>query len=83
MWILTWLIGPLGRYVIIAALVGGGWLWLRTHYIDIGYQKALHAIAAQDQKAVAASKIAKSTVADCFAKGNQWNVENGSCDSTP
>lgn len=77
--IFTWLIGPIGRYVIIAAVTGGGYLWLKVHYENIGYAKAIHAIAAQDQKALEASSAAKKTVEECFAGGGTWDVANGVC----
>lgn len=78
--ILLWLIGPIGRYVLIAAAVLASWAYIKVHYENIGYQKAIHAIAAQDQKAVEASNAAKKTVADCFASGGSWNVADGVCD---
>ncbi len=79
--ILLWLIGPIGRYVLIAVAVSGALLWFKVHYENIGYQKALHAIAAQDQKAVEASNVAKKTVSECFASGGTWNVSDGVCDT--
>jgi hypothetical protein len=51
-----------------------------THGFNAGYKVAIHAIAAQDQKAVDAANAAKTTVDDCVNNGNIWSVENGSCD---
>ena len=73
------LLGPIGRYLLIAAAVGGTFLYGRQHYINIGYAKAMHAIAAQDQKAVEASKEAKGNVDACFDSGGFWDIEAGTC----
>jgi len=77
--IIAFLLGPIGRYLVLAVAIGGGFLWVRQHYIDLGYQKALHAIAAQDQAAVKEAKHASGTVADCFASGGTWDIANVVC----
>ena len=79
--ILLWFLGPIGRYVLIALAIVGAWLYIKEHYEHIGYNKAIHAVAAQDQKAVEASNVAKKTVGDCFAGGGTWNVSDGVCDT--
>lgn len=76
----TWIIGPIGRYVAIAAIVGGGFLWVKVHYENIGYQKALAAIAAQDLKAKGKADESHKTVSDCFDANGNWNVITGVCD---
>ena len=76
---IAFLLGPIGRYLLIAAAVGGAFLYGRQHYIDVGYQKAIHAIAAQDAAAVKEAKHAESTVADCFAGGGTWDIANILC----
>lgn len=83
---IAFLLGSVGRWVIGAGLaalvVGGGFLWVKTHYEDIGYQKALAAVAAQDQRAIDAAGKARTTVTMCFDSGGTWNVENGTCEKS-
>ena len=79
MQILLWFLGPIGRYVLIAIAVAGSWLWIKVHYENIGYAKAIHAIAAQDQKALEASNVARKTVGECFSSGGTWDVSGGVC----
>jgi len=64
---------------VILSVLGGGYLYVRTHYENIGYQKALHAVAAQDQAAVKEAKHASDNVAKCFSDGGSWNVSEGAC----
>ena len=50
-----------------------------TKGYNTGYAVAIHAVAAQDQRAVKESEVAKGTVSDCFNSGGTWNVEDASC----
>jgi hypothetical protein len=79
MQILLWFLGPIGRYVLIALAVLGGWAWVKVHYENIGRQKVIHAIAAQDQAAVKEAEHAKGTVQNCFASGGTWDISGGVC----
>lgn len=78
--ILAFFLGPIGRYLLIAVAVGGVFAYGRQHYINIGYQKALHAIALQDQKAVEESNVAKGDVSQCFARGVPWTWDIDAAD---
>lgn len=77
--IVTWLLGPIGRYVIIAVVAGGGFLWVKVHYENIGYKKALTAVEAQDQKAKGHADEAHKSVSDCFDSNGTWDIERGVC----
>ena len=77
------LLSPLARYLfgaiaLIAAAVGA-YTYMRVHYYNEGYASALHAIAAQDQRAIDAAKKARETVAACRNGGGTWNVDGGVC----
>ena len=50
-----------------------------TKGYNTGYAVAIHAIAAQDQRAAKAAETAKTTVSDCFNSGGTWNVEDATC----
>lgn len=86
MWtsILGLLTGTVGRWLIggaiIVAVGGGGFLWVKVHYENVGYQKALAAVAAKDAKAVERAKQVQQEVDRCFDDGHTWNVENGACE---
>ena len=81
---LTLIGGKIGASLIggaaVLALVGGGFLWLRSHYIGVGEQRALAAVAAKDNKAVEKANAAQRTVQQCFDRGGNWNVEDGNCE---
>ena len=77
--IILWFLGPIGRYVLIAAVVAGGFTYVRQHYINLGYKKALTAISAQDQKAKGHADQVHKTVSDCFDAGGDWDVDSGVC----
>ena len=79
MWILTWLIGPIGRYLLIAVVAGGAFVWVKVHYENIGYKKALDAIAAQDLKVKGQADAEHKTVETCFDSGGTWDIDSGMC----
>jgi hypothetical protein len=74
----------LGRGIAITGIVviaiTASWLTFKTHYYNQGWAAAVHAVALQDQKAVADAKNAKDEVAACFAAGKSWNVDDGVCE---
>ena len=74
----------IGRTIAISAAIviglGIGWLAFATHYENIGYAKAMHAIAAQDAKAINEAQHARQTVKDCRDSGREWNVSSGMCE---
>jgi predicted negative regulator of RcsB-dependent stress response len=63
--------------IIIGILIG--WLIFKTHYYNQGWAAAIHAIAAQDQKAINAAQQARETVKACRDSGHVWDVANGVC----
>lgn len=63
----------------IAAVGFGVFLW-SSHERKVGYDNAIAAIAAQDQRALSAADKARATVAACRASGGVWNVVDGVCD---
>lgn len=70
---------PLLPYIIMAAVAGGGFLYLKTHYYNKGWKDALHAVAVKDDKAVKEARDAEATVAECERSGRSWNVVDGVC----
>ena len=82
--ILTFLIeSKIGRTIAIsgAIIIGAliSWAVFAKHYENIGYQKALSAIAAQDQKVKGKTDAAHKSVQDCFDSGGDWDVTSGLC----
>jgi predicted negative regulator of RcsB-dependent stress response len=85
MWILLWFIeSKLGRTVAITGLIvigiGVGWLSFKTHYENIGYQKAIQQIAKNTKEAKDAVEKAVSDTAACFARGGTPDDTTGVCD---
>ena len=72
-----------GRTIAITGAIiiglGIGWLSFSTHYYNKGWAAALHAIAAQDQKAVDQKNQALETVKNCRDSGGTWDVVSDSC----
>lgn len=66
-------------YASITAAIGGGFLYVKIHYEDIGYNKALTAVAAKDQGALDRVKKAKIGVDDCQEFGGTWDTVTGRC----
>jgi len=64
---------------IVAASLGGMWYTLRAKYIQIGYNKAIHQIATQNQEAIKLSAQVKDAVKKCFDDGGEWSVEDATC----
>jgi hypothetical protein len=84
MWILLWFIeSKLGRTVAITGLIvigiGVGWLSFSNHYYNKGWYAALHAVAAQDAKAINEAKNAREIVRQCRDGGGTWDVPSGMC----
>jgi uncharacterized protein (UPF0333 family) len=70
-----WIVGSL----IAATALAGAYGYLRVHYYNNGYAAALHAVAAQDQRAIDAANKAKDTVRDCRNSGGHWDSDGGVC----
>ncbi len=79
----AFLLTPLGRFiaevVAVIAIVGSLYAYMRVHYYNNGWNAAIHAIAAQDQKAVDEKDKALETVRACRASGHTWDVPSGMC----
>lgn len=73
----------LGRTIAITtAIVVGvliGWVAFAKHYENIGYQKAIAAVAAQDRKALDHVNTALESVKACRSSGGTWSVPDGVC----
>jgi hypothetical protein len=70
------------RLIMGAALlagIGGGFLFVKVHYENIGYEKAISKIAAKDEKAVDDVRAAKNKVDECFNSGRNWDAVRGLC----
>lgn len=63
--------------IIAAAIIGA--LTIRQHYINVGWQKAMHAIAAKDKAAIKDADDAERAVKDCYARGGTWDQGGMSC----
>lgn len=63
----------------IALAAGGGFLTLKIHYTDVGYSKAINAIAAQDKEAIDAADQARGRVDACRNTGGVWDITEGVC----
>jgi uncharacterized protein HemX len=72
-----------GRTIAISAAIvigiGIGWAVFATHYYNKGWTAALHAVAAQDAKAINEAQHARQTVKECRDSGRTWDVVNGVC----
>ncbi|OAF05475.1 hypothetical protein AYJ54_00790 [Bradyrhizobium centrolobii] len=85
--ILRWLLDLAKPYLFqiiiygsVAAALGGGFLYLKVHYENVGYAKAISAIAAKDKSALDEVNNAKKMVDECYAAGRSWDVTSGLCD---
>lgn len=66
-------------YASIVTAAGGGFLYFKVHYENVGRDKAIAAIAAKDEGALNAVKDARKTVDDCYGSGGGWDVTDGVC----
>ncbi len=74
-------INPL-RLLIYAALfvaVVTGALWVRHHYVALGYHKAIAAVKRQDDRAVAAANRVEQMTAKCDETSGYWDVVSQNC----
>lgn len=73
----------LGRWIVgltalgIALVIAYG--YVRVHYFNAGWAAAIHAVAAQDERAINAADKARATVKACRDSGRHWDVSNGVC----
>lgn len=85
---LAWFFSPVFKPTLLHIAVGATiFVVASTYFFTSGYNKgwtaAIHAIAAQDQKAVDESNVAKGTVADCFNGGGTWDIASAGCVRDP
>lgn len=64
----------------LALTLAGGFAWQRQHYINLGWQRAINAIAAQNQEAINAAENARARVRECHARGLRWDQVAGQCE---
>ena len=73
----------LGRWIVGSIVAIGiavsGYAYLRVHYYNAGWSAAIHAIAAQDQRAINERNKALETVKACRDRGGTWDVVGGVC----
>lgn len=70
------------RIILISSLIaalGGGFLYLKIHYEHVGYNKAIAAVAAKDERALHAVREAIALVDKCYSDGGTWDVVGGVC----
>jgi hypothetical protein len=66
-------------YAGIAVAVITAGVSIRNHYVNVGWDKALEAVKAQDTTAKVAASNAQRTVDDCYNANGTWSVITGSC----
>lgn len=72
-------LGRILLYASIAAMIGGGFLWVKTHYYNLGWETAIHSIATENKEAVNAANKRRKEVGDCVASGGEWDTASGVC----
>ena len=66
-------------YASIAALVAGGALTIRQHYINKGYASAIAAVKKQDTKAIGAAQAVERKAIICTNENGYWDVITQGC----
>lgn len=66
-------------FASIMAALGGGFLYVKVHYENIGYSKALTAVAAKDQGALDRVRKSEKGIDDCNSFGGTWDTRSGMC----
>jgi len=64
----------------IAAAAGIGFVTLKAHYTNEGYQRAIDGIAADNREAVDAADKARDRVRKCSLSGGVWDASRCVCD---
>lgn len=67
--------------LVIAAVLGGGWLALRKHYIDEGRQQVMDEVEDINKEAADAVRKGVGNVRACRDSGGVWNQALRNCDS--
>lgn len=65
---------------VILSLVGGVWVSVKIHYENLGYSKAMHAVAVQTSKAAREGAKARDEVKACTEQGKMWVIEDDACE---
>lgn len=69
----------LAIYGVVAALVTGGALTIRQHYVNKGYASAIKAVKKQDDRAIAAADRVEKKAAACTDTNGYWDVVTQGC----
>lgn len=64
---------------VIAAL-SGAFVWYRGSLIDMGYDRAIAAVAAENKEAVDAVRQKRHELSACYDRGGNWDQSSGLCD---
>ena len=73
------LVWQLATGVAVVAAIGGGITYWVVHERNIGWNKAVDAIAAKDRKGIDAARKSISDVDACAARGGTWDTVGGVC----
>jgi hypothetical protein len=76
--IVSWKLAAAGGTILTLAIVVA-YLALRAHHINIGWQRAINEIAAQNTEAINAAETARARVRACHARGLRWDQVAGEC----
>lgn len=69
-------------WIILLVAIGGGVLYARGHWINLGRTEALADINAANAKAQGNANQGVKSVSDCYDGGGTWDRANGVCLST-
>lgn len=69
----------LAIYAGLFSAVLAGALAIRQHYVNLGWDKALEGVKAQDATAKEAASKVQRTVDECYTANGTWSVITGSC----
>lgn len=64
----------------VIAAIGGAFTYWTVHERNIGWQKAVDAIAAKDKEALHAVRQSISRVEECSRSGRTWDTVSGMCE---
>lgn len=72
----------IGAVALVAA--GGGFIALKLHYENVGFQRAVHDVAVQNEEAIRAVDAARLRVRSCDATdGMRWDQVARDCVARP